>query len=137
MTRAGTLFAYDTPGAACPLGSWPRFHHDNANSGVLERDAVAPGKAIEVGHTALSLAIKAPGGDLMCGRAAGYQLVVSDTPIGTAQLDSAPATASSFDAGSTQTLTTGRGRYVAVRFRDDQGNVGRPLEVDRGRSGRG
>ena len=30
---------------ACPPGSWPRFHHDNANSGDSRRDAVLPGQA--------------------------------------------------------------------------------------------
>ena len=43
MTRDGVLFAYKTTAPSCSPGSWPRFHHDNANSGDYDRDAVDPG----------------------------------------------------------------------------------------------
>ena len=46
MTRAGTVLAYDTDAPACSPGSWPRFHHDNANSGDYSRDAALPGQAV-------------------------------------------------------------------------------------------
>jgi hypothetical protein len=34
-TRSGYVFAYRTPAASDAPASWPRFHHDNANSGWL------------------------------------------------------------------------------------------------------
>ena len=140
MTRAGTLFAYDTPAPACPLGSWPRFHHDNASSGDFSRDAVSPGKptvALVVGNT---LGFKAPGDDLLCGNVDHYEVVTSDTPPSSAA-DFAnplkvPATAAP-GAVQSATLNFTLHRYVAVRAVDDQNNVGRPAVVDRGAGGGG
>src|SRR4051812_43019571 len=81
MTRRGTLFAYDTPAPACPLGSWPRFHHDNANSGVRERDAVSPGAIGDAKVLGSALTFKAPGDDLLCGNVDHYEVVTSDAPV--------------------------------------------------------
>ncbi len=67
LTRAGTLFAYDTPAPACPLGSWPRFHHDNASSGDFSRDAVSPGVPTDATVRGSTLTFTAPGDDLLCG----------------------------------------------------------------------
>ena len=36
-------------GAACSPASWPRFHHDNANSGDYDRDAALPGRPVRRG----------------------------------------------------------------------------------------
>ena len=80
LTRAGTLFAFDTPAPACPLGSWPRFHHDNASSGDFSRDAVSPGKPMDAQVLGNTLAFKAPGDDLLCGTVDHYELVTSDVP---------------------------------------------------------
>src|ERR1700732_2140144 len=44
ITRSGTLAVYSTPAAACSPSSWPRFHHDNANSGDYTRDGLTPGE---------------------------------------------------------------------------------------------
>ena len=33
MTRSGYIIAYEIDAGACSPASWPRFHHDNANSG--------------------------------------------------------------------------------------------------------
>jgi hypothetical protein len=140
MTRRGTLFAYDTPAPACPLGSWPRFHHDNANSGVLERDAVSPGKpatAVVIGNT---LGFKAPGDDLMCGTVNHYEVVTADTPPASAADFAAPHSAPATAApGATQSvpLNFALKRYVAVRAVDEAGNVGRPALFDRGAPGGG
>ena len=46
LTRTGTLLAYDTDAPSCSPGSWPRFHHDNANSGDYSRDARAARQAV-------------------------------------------------------------------------------------------
>ncbi len=48
MTRSGYLNGYSTGAPACSPASWPRFHHDNANSGDYSRDATLPGKPTRV-----------------------------------------------------------------------------------------
>jgi hypothetical protein len=133
-TRAGTVFAYDTGAPACSDASWPRFHHDNANSGVFERDAVSPGKPYDPAVTSSEIAFKAPGDDLLCGTVEAYEVATSGSPIapdlsGATKLDG-PLPA---EPGSVQelSLSPGFGRYVAIRAVDEQGNVGRALVIDR------
>jgi hypothetical protein len=136
ITRAGTIFAYDTDAPTCSPASWPRFHHDNASSGVLERDAVSPGRptSVTVGHSTISF--KAPGDDLMCGKATKYQAVTSNRPIKGDFSGAIPIPAPApGEPGSTQKLTlpASARRYVALRAVDDQGNVGRAFVVNTGR----
>jgi hypothetical protein len=133
MTRRGTLFAYDTAAPACPLGSWPRFHHDNANSGWYARDAVSPGSFTDAKVLGSALTFKAPGDDLLCGNVDHYEVVTSDVPIRGSDFDGAAKLPASAAPGATQTLQLqfALDRYVAVRAVDDQGNVGRLALVDR------
>jgi hypothetical protein len=132
VTRSGTLAVYKTPASACSPSSSPRFHHDDANSGDYSRDAVPPGVPMLVRGGRRSLTFAAPGGDLLCGRAARYEVVTSRWPMTAESFASArrlgveltPAV-----AGTVQTLTVPRrvGRYVAIRAIDSAGNIGRPL----------
>jgi hypothetical protein len=137
MTRRGTLFVYDTPAPACPLGSWPRFHHDNANSGTLDRDAVSPGAVSGAKVLGTSLVFTAPGDDLLCGKVHHYEVVTSDVPVngtafgGAAQITPAAAQLAAPGASQTLNLAFALRRYVAVRAVDDQGNAGRLALVDR------
>jgi hypothetical protein len=143
VTRAGFMLAYGTDGPACSDSSWPRFHHDNANSGDFRRDAVSPGRPYDALLDGSSLYFRAPGDDLLCGKADAYEIVHSDTPINGRNFAAAdpwpgPAIAPG-EPGTRQALIlpAGTKRYVAVRARDEQGddgatNVGRPLVVDRG-----
>jgi hypothetical protein len=138
LTRAGTLFAFDTPAPACPLGSWPRFHHDNASSGDFSRDAVAPGKPTNAKVLGSALVLTAPGDDLLCGTVDHYEVVTSDAPITGRDFGNAfqlnPVTTPAA-AGQSQTLNLAFAldRYVAVRAvdRPEGGNVGRIAVVDR------
>src|SRR5439155_304295 len=83
----------------------PNFHHDIANSGDYTRDALAPGKPLQVTIASKVLTWIAPGGDLMCGTAAAYEIVTSASPItpqnfaGATPLSGAPTPAA---AGTTQ-----------------------------------
>ncbi len=54
---------------ACSPSSWPRFHHDNANSGDYSRDAVLPGRPFDATVAGSTLRFTAPGDDLLCGTA--------------------------------------------------------------------
>jgi hypothetical protein len=135
LTRAGMVFAYGVGAPACSPGSWPHFHHDNANSGDYRRDAVSPGRPYEGSVSGQTLSFKASGDDLLCGTADHYEVVQSDDRITGANFSSAdpvsgaPAPA---QAGSAQSLTLPSGvkRFVAIRAVDEQGNVGPPLVVE-------
>jgi hypothetical protein len=134
FTRSGYINAYTTGAAPCSPSSWPRFHHDAANSGDFARDATLPGKPFDGNATSTRITFKAPGDDLLCGAADHYQVVTSDAPISASNFDQAttlsgPPTPAA--AGTTQTyaLPANAKQYVAIRAVDDQGNVGRPLVV--------
>jgi hypothetical protein len=122
---------YSTPASACSPSSWPNFHHDIANSGDYTRDAVPPGVPLHASVANHVLSFTAPGDDLLCGTAAGYEVVTSESPItpssfaAATALSGAPAPAT---AGTSQsyTLPANVERYVAVRAVDEQGNVGLP-----------
>jgi hypothetical protein len=132
LMRAGALSVYRTPARACSPSSSPRYHHDNWNSGDFTRDAIVPGRPFGPRIVRGVLRFRAPGGDLMCGRAARYEVVTSAHPITAASFGRArrlrvgliPAR-----AGTLQRLRLPRGarRYVAVRAVDAAGNVGLPL----------
>jgi hypothetical protein len=136
ITRNGTILAYKTTAPPCeadaqhPLGQWPRFHHDPANSGDNSRDAVDPGAPFALVTAGGKLTFKAPGDDLLCGKVAGYEVVESDSPIDGRNFDQGDpvptAAAIPVNPGQTQTLTLGGKlkRYIAVRGVDEQGNVG-------------
>jgi hypothetical protein len=137
------VLAYKTAADPCSASSWPRFHHDNANSGFYDRDATAPGKPtnLQIGPTTATFT--AAGDDLMCGRVAKYQVVHSDSPITPGNFAQAeqlvPEQPGAVDPGSPQTIVIPQStkRYVAVRAVDDQGNVGRPAVFDRTPAGGG
>jgi hypothetical protein len=126
LTRLGTVFAYDTGAPACSPSSWPRFHHDNANSGDYSRDAILPGKPASVRLDHGALGFTAPGDDLLCGTVKGYEVRIDGgawKPLGSATIV-AP--------GATQWLrpATAPERSIEVRAVDDQGNVGRAATVE-------
>jgi hypothetical protein len=142
ITRSGTLSVYNTAAPVCSPSSSPRFHHDNWSSGDYSVDAIDPGKPYNVARGGSTITFNAPGGNLMCGRAARYQLVTSNRPItpenfaSAKRLTGAPHAAA---AGARQSLTVPAGveRYVAIRAVDQAGNLGLPAVIDTGRTGLG
>ncbi|MGH2957948.1 MAG: S8 family serine peptidase [Solirubrobacterales bacterium] len=145
LTRSGYLLAYDTDAGPCTPSSWPRFHHDNANSGDYSRDAALPGKPTDPtlpNQTTMSFV--APGDDLLCADADHYEVVTSNSPIDEGNFDSAtrlcgfggttPDCPDPAAPGSAQSFTIPDGalRNVALRAVDDQDNVGRIAVFDKG-----
>jgi hypothetical protein len=139
ITRSGSMQAFSTAAPACSPGSWPRFHHDNANSGDFRRDDVLPGKATSLSLSragaTTSLSYDAPGDDGLCGTVAGYEVVSSDGDVTAGNFDSlSPARAPEkpLAAGAQQSLrvTIPIRRRIAVRAFDDQGNRGRVTVYD-------
>jgi thrombospondin type 3 repeat protein len=148
-TRSGYIDAYSTPAQACSAytlptqhgDAWPRFHHDNANSGTYERDAILPGKptnkSLTGGPGSQTIGVDAPGDDMLCGTATSWQLVTSNSPIDESNFDAAtPLTGAPAPAapGTHQTFAVPAGaqRYLGLRAVDDQGNVGRSVGFDLG-----
>ena len=140
-TRNGRLVAYDTGAAPCGAASWPQFHHDPANSGDLDRDAVAPGKPVDAALADGKLTFTSPGDDLLCGAPAAYDVRTADrpiTPANFADADPVYVKGTPVAAGARAELQLPAGglrRYVAVRAVDDQANVGRPAVVEVSASG--
>ena len=145
VTRAGFMQAYRTDAPACSSSSWPRFHHDNANSGDERRDAVLPGAPSGFAVVGGKLTFRAPGDDLLCGSAARYELATSNRQITGGNfsdqekivpLDDSGQPLTPGDPGASQVLTLPAGfkRFVAVRAIDEVGsdgeaNVGRTAVV--------
>ncbi|MDQ3933980.1 MAG: S8 family serine peptidase [Actinomycetota bacterium] len=131
-TRSGSVLAYATEAPACTPGSWPRYHHDLANSGDYTRDAALPGRAVDVKLYEAGISLRAPGDDLMCGKVAGYELVQSDRPLTGATFDEGdpiPVVKRRQDLaepGALEGIGLGGSlaRYLAVRPVDEAGNVG-------------
>jgi len=130
ITRSGTLAVYTTPAGACSASSWPRFHHDLANSGDLNRDAVPPGQPSTPAIFGGQLTFTAPGDDLLCGTVDHYEVVQSDSQITYANF----AAAEHLDARALAPVAAGKAQsfalpsnpkgYVAVRAIDKAGNIG-------------
>jgi hypothetical protein len=128
VTRAGTVFAWTTSAPACSPSSWPRFHHDLANSGDFDRDAIAPGAPAAPKLSGAKLSFVAPGDDLLCGKAARYEVTVSSRPITARSFPKAPRGGArpGLAAGTRVTVTVpSKGRYIGIRAVDEAGNPGR------------
>jgi Subtilase family/FG-GAP-like repeat len=124
--RDGRIFAYSTPAPACSPSSWPRFHHDDANSGDFTRDAVLPGKPTDLRSLPGAITLTAPGDDLMCGRADHYELRAGGSGGWQRVAGVQPGAAGSTD---TIPLPPGLNGTLFVRAVDEQGNVGRAASV--------
>jgi hypothetical protein len=130
LTRSGQVLAYRTSAPACSPSSWPRFHHDNANSGDFRRDAVAPGRAGTLVATHDKVSFVAPGDDLMCGRVARFEIATGGSREAALTGDFKPVEAQPVDPGAeTSIAPPASGAWLALRALDDQGNVGRPAAV--------
>jgi hypothetical protein len=123
-TRDGNLFVYRAAAAPCAPASWPRFHHDLANSGDYARDAVAPGALTKVRASSRALSLVAAGDDGLCGRAARYEVAVKAGRW-------RPSKTKPGVAGKRQTIDVSlkRGARITVRAVDEQGNAGRAASV--------
>jgi len=124
LTRSGTMLAYRTDAPACSPSSWPRFHHDEANSGDMRRDATAPGAATALRIDGGTLRFSSPGDDLLCGRPAAYEISTGG-PFRRA--DAEPVAGGQI----AQVALDGRPKQVSVRAVDDQGNLGRTATARR------
>jgi hypothetical protein len=116
------MLAYRTAAPACSPSSWPRFHHDEANSGDLRRDATPPGRPTALRLVGGRLRFASPGDDLLCGRPAVYEVSTGGAfaRVGAEPVDGGEVASVPVPAGAAR---------VTVRAVDEQGNKGRPVTL--------
>jgi hypothetical protein len=145
LTREGWSFLWSTDAPACEdvAGTtneeWWTFHHDEFGTANYGTDARPPGApealAVTSEDGAKTVTWKAPGDDWLCGDAEAYEVRRSTAPIDDPS-DGQPV-ATGQDAGATgaqerERLTAGElgdATHVAVLYRDEEGNWGRPASV--------
>ncbi|MFN2582890.1 MAG: hypothetical protein ABR498_09145 [Candidatus Dormibacteria bacterium] len=108
LTREGSLFVWRTAAPACSGASWPRYKHDDWNSGNFTTDALRPATITDLSESesgsTVTLSFTAPHADLFCGNAAGYQIRYSATaPISDATWSQATVAAPGNAGGCTYT----------------------------------
>ena len=137
VTREGWSFLWRTNVPACHGSNdeWWTFHHDEHNTANYGTDARPPGsptdlRAVRNRSGSVTLAWKQPGDDLMCGRAARYQVIASADPIlhpGDGHVIAGGDASGPAGTSVTRTLSRasiGNARHVAVLYRDEAGNWG-------------
>ncbi len=139
MTREGNAFVWKTDRPVCATNDqWWTSRHDEWSSGAQGTDsrppAVPAGLALQKGDQ-LKLSWTVPGDDWQCGTPSRYRILTSDAPIdgaadGTVLVDEA-ASGSAGDAGSRSVPASSALAELAVVYRDDNGNWGRPARISR------
>jgi Subtilase family/FG-GAP-like repeat len=141
VTRSGFLLAYEVGAGVCDgPDAWPRFHHDEWNTGDSRRtgdaDTVQPGTPEDVRVEDGEVRFTAAGDDLMCGDAVRHDVRTSDQPITGENFDAADLVGSEppqerrAPGDDEGVPASSLKRYVAVRAIDDAGNVGRVAAID-------
>lgn len=145
-TQEGILYAWESAGIACrdgrPGSDWPRFQHDERNSGFYGADTVPPGRIVDLearrgSGDRVKIVFTAPGDDWTCGPAATYDVRYSleRADLGDARvfaeaerIDGLPAPG---EAGTTESIVfeAPGASAVAVRAVDESGNLSRISNV--------
>ena len=143
LTREGFAFAWGTGVPACQSGGtstndeWWSFSHDEHATARYGHDARPPGAPRGLGGersgSTLTLAWRSPGDDLLCGDPARYRVIASrgriDGPQDGTLLGEFDAGKGGSGAGRAVTLPPelrDGDIQVAVIYRDEAGNWGRP-----------
>jgi hypothetical protein len=123
-TREGNLFVWTTQGPACQPKEWPKFQHDEHNSGSHETDATPPAVLRSVALTGSTMTLRASGDDGYCAGSVRRYVVT----VGGVQHVLTPASIA--PAGATQTLDLAGidlgGGPVTVSAEDAAGNLSYP-----------
>ena len=146
LTREGFAFAWKTGVPACESGGtstndeWWTFSHDEHSTALYGHDARPPGAPTGLGGersgSALVLAWRAPGDDLLCGDPSRYRVIASreriDGPKDGTLLGEFDAGEGRAGAGRAVTLPPelrDGDTHVAVIYSDEAGNWGRPRDA--------
>jgi hypothetical protein len=119
---------------------WWTSRHDERSTGAYGTDSRPPatpaGLALDPGETSTRLRWTVPGDDWQCGKPSRVRILTSDAPITGAASGSvvadAPAAGSAGAAASQVLPTAALKGELAVVYRDDAGNWGRPARISRG-----
>jgi len=140
-TREGWLYAWEAEGAECvdgrPNSDWPRFHHDERNTGIYGLDVTPPGRIVDLAavHRAgddIVLTFSAPGDDWRCGRAHKYDIRYSTAATADlsdpAQFAAATPVENKFPPLAGQTIETlliqaPGAKHVAIQTQDHAGHL--------------
>jgi len=161
-THEGFLYAWETAGISCidgrPNSDWPRFQHDERNTGFYGADVLPPAdiadlEAKRIGRDLVQITFTAPGDNWACGRASIYDVRFSQDridlgdPEAFAEAIRAEEVPRPSTAGTWESIVVqGPGAAVlAVQAADEEGNLSRisstaeitPLGDDRDGSGCG
>jgi Subtilase family len=141
LTREGNAFAWKTGSPVCGTNDqWWTSRHDERSTGAYGTDtrppAVPAALALEPGASDTRLRWTVPGDDWQCGKPSRLRILTSDAPITGAAAGSvlvdAPAEGSAGAAAVRDLPTASLKGELAVVYRDDAGNWGRPARISRG-----
>ena len=140
LTREGNAFAWKTDSPVCGTNDeWWTSRHDERSTGAHGTDsrppAVPAGIALGAGETSRRLRWTVPGDDWQCGTPNRLRILTADTPItgaadGSVLVD-APAEGSAGAAASRVVPSAPIRAELAVVYRDENGNWGRPARISR------
>jgi hypothetical protein len=137
VTREGWSFLWRTPVSACSGSNdeWWTFHHDEHGSANYRIDGRPPGSprnlvATRNANGSVTASWKQPGDDWLCGSPHRYRVIRAAGPIahpddGVLITEVAASGAAGQSVSRTFSRTAvGAARYLAVLYRDDEGNWG-------------
>ncbi|HPM76616.1 MAG TPA: S8 family serine peptidase [bacterium] len=140
-TREGYLYAWESVGDSCPNGElnsdWPRFHHDEHNSGYYGNDVLPPGRVTDLtaqdnGQGSVRITFTLPGDDWWCGKPQTVDIRYTADSVDLGDWNTFNAAMGieykplDQSAGAEITmLLSGSMKSVALCARDDAGNVSR------------
>lgn len=143
-TREGYLYGWKSKGLPCPddhpNSDWPKYHHDEHNSGFYGHDSTPPARVSDLtsqaaGDDFIRIDFTASGDDWRCGRAGSYDVRYSTETSAdlsdAAQFEAATALAypplPSVPGGQVESLKllAPGAAHIALRVIDDAGNLSR------------
>ena len=136
LTREGNAFAWKTEKPACGTNDeWWTSRHDERSTGAHGTDTRPPAVPARLALNGERLSWTVPGDDWQCGAPSRVRILTADSPIsgaadGAVVVDE-PA-AGSAGAGASQFVPAAVMRAeLAVVYRDEAGNWGRPARISR------
>jgi len=131
-TREGNLFLWTTSGSACQPREWPKFQHDEHNSGDYATDATPPGALRGVHLDGGTLTVTASGDNGWCaGTGSAYVLTVGGVQH---TLKASPAGAGAVQVLDVSGLIHGHSKWT-ISERDAAGNLSFPVGPGSTRTG--
>ena len=136
LTREGNAFVWKTESPVCGTNDeWWTSRHDERSTGAHGTDTRPPAVPSGIGLSGSRLRWTVPGDDWQCGAPSRVRVLTADSPItgaadGAVLVDEA-AEGTAGDAASRAVATDVLRAELAVVYRDEAGNWGRPARISR------